>query len=127
MISGKLLGGTTRVNNGLYSRCPAGEFEGWGDGWKYDELKKLYDKAETKVEDTKEDTKTGEWHTRIVPPFFKSSERYPFQSLITSAYSLSSLSFSSYPLYSPFRLFLHYGQRLISDSYKSSNKRESPS
>jgi choline dehydrogenase-like flavoprotein len=77
MISGKLLGGTTRVNNGLYSRCAAGEFEGWGDGWTYGELEKLYDDAERKVENTKQGTKAGEWSTRIVPPFFKSSEMYP--------------------------------------------------
>jgi choline dehydrogenase len=77
MISGKLLGGTTRVNNGLYSRCAAAEFDGWGHGWEYEGLNKLYDKSEKKVENTKQSTPEGEWSTRIVPPFFKSSEMYP--------------------------------------------------
>ena len=79
MISGKLLGGTTRVNNGLYSRCSPKEFEDWGRGWEYAGLEKLYDRAERKVEnrgagETKEGG--GEWSTRIVPPFFKSSQMY---------------------------------------------------
>jgi choline dehydrogenase len=76
MISGKLLGGTTRVNNGLYSRCSAMEFENWGEGWEYPGLEKLYDRAERKVERSGSKTEGGEWSTRIVPPFFKSSQMY---------------------------------------------------
>lgn len=81
MISGKLLGGTTRVNNGLYSRCSPYEFEGWGRGWEYSGLEKLYDRAERKVEKwLAEPREGGEWSTRIVPTFFKSSQMYlPFR------------------------------------------------
>ena len=87
MISGKLLGGTTRVNNGLYSRCSPKEFNNWGTGWEYPGLEKLYDRAERKVENRSagETMEGGEWSTRIVPPFFKSSQMY-----VTS---LSSLCF----------------------------------
>ena len=79
MISGKLLGGTTRVNNGLYSRCAPKEFEAWGSGWEYEDLERLYERAERKAEKSgngrsDEDKGGGEWSTRIVPPFFKSSE-----------------------------------------------------
>jgi choline dehydrogenase len=76
MIAGKLLGGTTRINNGLYSRCHPAEFDTWGEGWSFDELAPLYDRSERNVGKDSENVKTGEWKTRVVEPFFPSSQVY---------------------------------------------------
>jgi choline dehydrogenase-like flavoprotein len=73
MLSGKLLGGTSRINNGLYSRCSPAEFVDWGRGWDYDHLKPLYDRSEKNLSDIEHTNSTGEWKTRIVEPFFESS------------------------------------------------------
>ena len=81
MIAGKLLGGTTRINNGLYSRCHPSEFDTWGEGWSFDELEPLYDRSERNVGKSDQNDKTGEWSTRVVDTFFPSSQMYShFQS-----------------------------------------------
>jgi GMC oxidoreductase len=71
MISGKLLGGTSRVNNGLYTRCLPGEFADWGEGWDAQSAATMYDRSEGNKE------LKGEWKTRILEPFFESSKLYP--------------------------------------------------
>jgi choline dehydrogenase-like flavoprotein len=68
MISGKLLGGTSRVNNGLYARCLPGEFADWGEGWDARSASTMYDRSEGNKE------LKGEWKTRVVDPFFESSK-----------------------------------------------------
>lgn len=73
MISGKLLGGTSRVNNGLYTRCFPGEFHDWGEGWDAETAGVLYDRSEGLHGQA---SLTGEWKTRIVDSFLKSSTMY---------------------------------------------------
>jgi len=74
MISGKLLGGTSRVNNGLYTRCLPAEFANWGVGWDSQTAAAMYDRSEGNKE------LKGEWNTRILEPFFESSKLYsPFR------------------------------------------------
>ena len=74
LIAGKLLGGTSRVNNGLYSRCQPAEFVDWGEGWDFNHLKSLYDRSECNLSDAEHTNPQGEWKTRIVQPFFESSK-----------------------------------------------------
>jgi choline dehydrogenase len=73
MLTGRGIGGTSRINNGLYMRCQPEEFSDWGDGWKYDDLKGLYDRSEYNLEGG---SKLGTWKTRVIPTFFSSSEVY---------------------------------------------------
>lgn len=73
MIGGKLLGGTSRVNNGIYIRCQPVEFQDWGEGWGSLKADELYNRAEM---NSQEPTANGEWQTRIVEPFFGLSEMY---------------------------------------------------
>jgi choline dehydrogenase-like flavoprotein len=73
MISGKLLGGTSRINNGLYTRCFPAEFHDWGSGWDFKKMEELYNRSEGNPKKT---NATGEWKTRIIEPFFKSSNLY---------------------------------------------------
>jgi choline dehydrogenase-like flavoprotein len=72
MLTGRGIGGTSRINNGLYMRCQPEEFMGWGDGWGYEELRGLYDRSEFNVAGSQ----LGTWKTRVVPTFFASSEMY---------------------------------------------------
>jgi choline dehydrogenase len=74
MITGKLLGGTSRINNGLYSRCQPAEFIQWGEGWDFDQLEKLYDRSESNISNSEKTNPTGEWKTRLVEAFFQSSQ-----------------------------------------------------
>jgi len=76
MLSGKLLGGTSRVNNGLYSRAQPGEFAQWGEGWSYEELEPLFDRSERKVGKENTGDKVGEWSTSQIERFFSSSEMF---------------------------------------------------
>jgi choline dehydrogenase-like flavoprotein len=73
MIAGKLLGGTSRVSNGLYTRSLPAEFHDWGEGWEFENVDMLYDRSEC-IPHKK--TANGEWNTRIIDPFFESSEMY---------------------------------------------------
>lgn len=75
MISGKLLGGTSRVNNGLYTRCQPAEFHDWGEGWDFKKAEELYDRSEGNVKKT---NANGEWKTRVIEPFFESSKLYVY-------------------------------------------------
>ena len=74
MITGKVLGGTSRLNNGLYTRCQPGEFNDWGHGWSYGDLEPLYERSENNLEKSHTKDKIGEWTTRIIKPFFPSSQ-----------------------------------------------------
>jgi choline dehydrogenase-like flavoprotein len=74
MICGKVLGGTTRINNGLYTRGFPGEFADWGTGWSFHEVGPLYDRSERKVDKPAVSDKVGEWSTRIVNTFFPASK-----------------------------------------------------
>src|SRR5271154_1616755 len=70
MISGKLLGGTSRINNGLYMRCFPAEFYDWGEGWDFEKAEELYNRSEGNV---KKANANGEWKTRVIEPFFELS------------------------------------------------------
>jgi len=74
MISGKLLGGTSRINNGLYSRCQPGEFNDWGEGWQFAKLRELYERSEQNTSAPQTEDSNGEWKTRIIEPFFETSK-----------------------------------------------------
>jgi choline dehydrogenase len=74
MISGKLLGGTSRINNALYSRGHPGEYDEWGEGWTYDELDPLFIRSERDVGKQNTTDTIGEWSTRNVPPFFPATQ-----------------------------------------------------
>ena len=76
IMSGKLLGGTSRINNALYSRGQPGEYDEWGEGWTYDDLEPLFERSERQVgkRDTKD--KVGEWSTRAVEHFFPATQMY---------------------------------------------------
>ena len=75
MLTGKAIGGTTRINNGLYTRCQPGEFNDWGEGWSYEDLNSLYQRSENNLErDSHAGDKIGEWTTRVIPTFFPSSK-----------------------------------------------------
>jgi len=74
MISGKLLGGTSRINNGLYSRCQPGEFNDWGEGWQFAKLRGLYERSEQNTSAPQTEGSNGEWKTRIIEPFFETSK-----------------------------------------------------
>jgi choline dehydrogenase-like flavoprotein len=76
MITGRVLGGTSTMNNGLYTRCQPGEFNDWGEGWSYEDLAPLYDRSENNLGRSCEREKVGEWTTRIIDPFFPSSKVY---------------------------------------------------
>jgi choline dehydrogenase len=76
IISGKLLGGTSRINNALYSRGHVGEYNGWGEGWTYDELEPLFERSERNAEPHVTKHKAGEWNTRTVPYFFPATQVY---------------------------------------------------
>jgi len=78
MIAGKLLGGTSRVNNGLYSRCHPAEFLEWGRGWSFEEVSTFYDQSEHNISNPHKENPDGKWKTRIIPPFFESSKLYIF-------------------------------------------------
>jgi choline dehydrogenase-like flavoprotein len=74
ILSGKLLGGTSRINNALYSRCQPGEFDDWGEGWAYhDDIRPLFDRSERNAADK---GSNGEWSTRTVEPFFPATQVY---------------------------------------------------
>ena len=81
VIGGKLLGGTSRVNNGLYTRCQPAEFQDWGEGWDWVKAEELYNRGEGNPQNS---ASNGEWQTRIVEPFFESSKMYftPLQRLM---------------------------------------------
>ena len=74
MISGKLLGGTSRINNGLYSRCQPGEFNDWGEGWQFVDLRGLYERSEQNTSAPQTTNPNGEWKTREIQPFFETSQ-----------------------------------------------------
>jgi len=76
MIAGKLLGGTSRINNGLYSRCQPGEFNDWGASWQFDKLSGLYDCSEQNTSAPQTTNSNGEWQTRTIEAFFETSQMY---------------------------------------------------
>lgn len=76
MISGKLLGGTSRINNGLYSRCQPGEFNDWGKSWAFDKVGELYERSEQNTSVTHTTNSKGEWKTRMIETFFETSKMY---------------------------------------------------
>lgn len=57
MVSGRLLGGTSKINNMLYTRQVPGEFSAWTEagrkGWTWDDVEPYYNKSETTLSHTK--------------------------------------------------------------------------
>jgi choline dehydrogenase len=81
LIAGKLLGGSSRLNNGLLMRCQPAEFHDWGEGWTFDQLETLYNRSNSNSSDIDNANSNGEWKTRIVETFFESSKMYVLNQL----------------------------------------------
>ena len=96
MISGKLLGGTSRINNGLYTRCFPGEFHDWGEGWDAESANAMYDRSEGLQGNA---SLTGEWKTRIVESFFESSKMYRAQVIETDCRFMETMKELGVPFY----------------------------
>ena len=72
--------------------------ERWGTGWSASEVNRLYDRAERKVEQVgekggkKDDNEGGgEWSTRIVPAYFKSSEMYYYPCIFSRTFTYAMI------------------------------------
>ncbi|KAH8114085.1 alcohol oxidase [Phellopilus nigrolimitatus] len=70
LFSGKVLGGTSRINAMLYTRGIAAEFNAWSaagrKGWSYDEILPLFKKSQRSLSSSAgpESGRNGEWTTR---------------------------------------------------------------
>ncbi|CAL1702648.1 unnamed protein product [Somion occarium] len=70
MVSGRLLGGTSKINNMLYTRQVPGEFSAWTEagrkGWTWDDVEPYYNKSETTLSHTKSEHRghKGPWFNR---------------------------------------------------------------
>ncbi|KAH8108860.1 alcohol oxidase [Phellopilus nigrolimitatus] len=70
LYSGKVLGGTSRINSMLYTRGIAAEYNAWSaagrKGWSYDDVLPLFKKGERNLDNAAgpERGRDGEWTTR---------------------------------------------------------------
>ncbi|KAJ7631313.1 GMC oxidoreductase [Mycena polygramma] len=70
LITGKALGGTSKVNALLYTRSVAGEYNAWElsgrKGWGWEHVEPFFKKSETYLSDTEESYRgsRGPWQTR---------------------------------------------------------------
>ncbi|KAJ7276739.1 alcohol oxidase [Mycena rebaudengoi] len=90
MVTGKALGGGSRINCLLYTRSAAADFNRWSDsgrkGWSYNELEPIFKKSEGHIGSpvSKSHGSTGPWRTRTRDFFY-------FQSTAKCAQAAESL------------------------------------
>jgi choline dehydrogenase-like flavoprotein len=50
MVSGKAMGGTSKINGSMYTRSTPGEYNAWArdgrKGWSYDEVEPYFNRSE---------------------------------------------------------------------------------
>ncbi|KAJ7475235.1 GMC oxidoreductase [Mycena galericulata] len=70
MVTGKALGGSSKINGLLYTRSVPGEYNAWESagrkGWGWEDVKPYFEKSETSASPASYRGSTGPWKTRHV-------------------------------------------------------------